>query len=250
MIHLKSREEIALMQEGGKRLMQAVEELLPQIIPGQTTNEVDAIAEQLIEKYGGEPSFKRVPKYFWSTCLPVNEQVVHTPPSDRVLKDGDVLTIDIGMYFKGFHTDYATTVIVGTQKDQEKIKFLKVGQEALEKALTVAKAGHYLGEIAQIMQTEIYNNNYFILKELTGHGVGKDLHEDPYVPNFLDRPVEKTYKMREGLVIAVEIIYSMGTEKIAFEKGNAWSITSQDKSLTACFERSIGITDEKTYVLT
>lgn len=179
MIHLKTAEEIAIMQDGGNRLMKVVDALLPQIKVGQTTEEIDKIAEQLIERNGGEPSFKRVPNYFWSTCLPINEQVVHTPPSKRRLEDGDVLTVDIGMYFKGFHTDYATTLIVGQSKDLKKEQFLRVGQEALEKAVAVAKSGNHLGEISRTVQEEIYKNNYFILKELTGHGVGRELHEDP-----------------------------------------------------------------------
>lgn len=247
---MKTAEEIAIMQDGGNRLMKVVDALLPQIKVGQTTEEIDKIAEQLIERNGGEPSFKRVPNYFWSTCLPINEQVVHTPPSKRRLEDGDVLTVDIGMYFKGFHTDYATTLIVGQSKDLKKEQFLRVGQEALEKAVAVAKSGNHLGEISRTVQEEIYKNNYFILKELTGHGVGRELHEDPYVPNFVERPLEKTYRLRQGLVIAIEVIYSMGTERISYEEGDDWSIRSRDKSLTACFEKTVAITDEKTYVLT
>ena len=247
---MKTAEEIAIMQDGGNRLMKVVDALLPQIKVGQTTEEIDKIAEQLIERNGGEPSFKRVPNYFWSTCLPINEQVVHTPPSKRRLEDGDVLTVDIGMYFKGFHTDYATTLIVGQSKDLKKEQFLRVGQEALEKAVAVAKSGNHLGEISRTVQEEIYKNNYFILKELTSHGVGRELHEDPYVPNFVERPLEKTYRLRQGLVIAIEVIYSMGTERISYEEGDDWSIRSRDKSLTACFEKTVAITDEKTYVLT
>jgi methionyl aminopeptidase len=250
MIHLKTKEEIEIMKECGRILKTSTDELLKMIKPGITTLEIDQEAERLINKNGAESSFKKVPGYSWTTCLPVNEQAVHTPPSKRVLKDGDVLTIDIGAYLKGFHTDYATTCIVGTKKDPKIETFLTVGQETLEKAVSVVKQGAYLGEISKVMQDGIYGHGYFVLKELTGHGVGRELHEDPYVPNFLERPVEKTMKIPSGLVIAVEVIYSMGSELIAYENGQEWSITSADKSICACFERSIAVFDKNTYILT
>jgi methionyl aminopeptidase len=250
MIHLKTKEEVQIMQECGKKLMAAMDELLPQVKPGITTLEIDTEAERLINKNGAESSFKRVPGYKWTTCLAINEQAVHTPPSKRVLKDGDVLTIDIGAYDRGYHTDYATTLIVGKSTNPEHEKFLKVGKETLEKAVSVAKQGAFLGEISKVMQEGIYGNGYFVLRDLTGHGVGHELHEDPYVPNFLDRPVNKTMKIPSGLVIAVEIIYSMGTEEIAYEKRGEWSIKSKDNSICACFERSIAIIDKNTYILT
>lgn len=249
MIKLKTPEEIKIMAEGGKRLINVVDQLVPEIKEGTKTEYIDKLAEDLILKQGGTPSFKKVPGFFWSICIPINEQVVHTPPSGRVIKTGDMVTLDIGMYYQGYHTDYAITVLVG-EKDPKKEKFLEIGKQTLEKAIQKAQAGHFLGEISEVIQKEIYGNGYFILKELTGHGVGKDLHEEPYVLGFVDRPVEKTYKIKPGLVIAIEIIYSMGTEKIAYEKGDDWSIITRDKSLSACFERSVAITDKNTVILT
>lgn len=250
MIQLKSKEEIEVMKEGGKRLRAVVEELLPFIKPGITTLELDSEAERLILKNGAESSFKQVPGYNWSTCTPINEQAVHTPPSKRVLKDGDVLTIDIGAYYKGFHTDYATTFVVGSDTNPKIEHFLKTGKEALKKALTKAVEGAYLGEISKVMQEVIYGNGYFVLKELTGHGVGRKLHEDPYVPNYISKPVEKTMKIPSGLVIAVEVIYSMGSEEIAYEKQGEWSIRSKDSSISACYEHTIAIIDKNTFILT
>lgn len=250
MIHLKSPEEIEIMTHCGKILKETVDELLPQIKDGMTTLEIDQEAERIIIKKGGESSFKKVKGYHWSTCIAVNEQTVHTPPSERVLKNGDVLTLDIGAFYKGFHTDYATTIVIGGVQDETIARFLEVGKRALDKGIAKAKAHHYLGEISKVIEDEVVGNGYFILKELTGHGVGRDLHEDPYVLNYLDRPIEKTYKMRQGLVIAVEVIYSIGTERIAYEKGSNWSIITADKSLSACFEKTIAITNENTYILT
>ena len=249
MINLKTTQEIELMKEGGAILRKVVEALVPTIQEGMTTHEVDKKAEELILSYGAYPSFKTVKGYSWTTCLPVNEQAVHTPPSLYVLKNGDVLTIDIGVLHKGFHTDYATSILIGNN-DKKKEEFLRVGQETLEKAISKIKEGIHLGEIGEYVEETINEAGYFILRDLTGHGIGKKLHEDPYVLNYLDRPVNKTYKVKNGLTIAVEIIYSMGTEGIAYEKGNSWSIVTDDKSLAACFERTIAIDEGNTFILT
>lgn len=250
MIDLKTDEEIKIMAEGGAKLREVVKELIKKIKVGVTTKEIDKEAEKLIKEKGGEPSFKTVRNYYWSTCLPINEQVVHTPPSNRVLKNGDVLTLDIGMYFKGYHTDYATTFIVGEVKDKRVNHFLEVGKKTLDKAIKQVKPGQRLGKISEIIEDEITKEGYFILKDLTGHGIGKELHMEPYVFNFRERPTEKTMIIKPGLTIAIEVIYSAGTEEIAYEKDNEWSIISADRSLTACFEHTIAVTKNNVLVLT
>lgn len=250
MIHLKSKEEIESMKKGGAILREVVDVLLPQIHAGMTTEEIDNEAERLIIEHGAEPSFKRVEGYKWTTCVPVNEQTVHTPPSNKKkLKQGDVLTVDIGVYLDGLHTDYATTFVIGGKTDPETEAFLKKGHDTLEKAIKKIKVGERLGTISAFIEEEMTGAGYYILKELTGHGVGRELHEDPYVLNYLDRPIEKTYKIPSGLTIAVEIIYAMGTERIAYEPNVPWSIITQDRSLSACFEHSIAVTDKETFIL-
>lgn len=250
MIKLKTDNEIAIMAKGGAKLRKVVAALLKTVKPGITTEAIDKLAESLIINEGGESSFNKVKGYKWCTCLTINEQAVHTPPSKRIVKNGDMLTIDIGMFYQGFHTDYSTTFIVGDKKDKDTEKFLKVGSETLVKAIKEAKAGKRLGEISNVIEKEIYGNGYFILKELTGHGIGRELHEDPYVFGFNQRPIEKTMIMKPGLVIAIEIIYSMGSEEIAYEEGNSWSIVSADLSLSACFEHTVAIMEDKTIILT
>lgn len=250
MIKLKSPQEIKTMQEAGRKLRQVVAELIPQVKIGVTTDFINELAESLIKKNGGETSFGKVKNYHWSTCLPVNEQAVHTSPSQRKLEEGDVLTVDIGLYLQGFHTDFALSFVVGDKSDKETQRFLEVGKRALDKALAQVKKGGYLGAVSKAIQEEIERNGYKLLKELTGHGIGRDLHEDPFVLQYLDRPIEKTIKMQEGLVIAVEVIYSQNTEKIAYERGSDWSIVSSDGSLTACFEHTIAITPEGTVIIT
>lgn len=250
MINYKTPEEIVLMREAGKRLQEVVNRLIPEIEPGMTTRQVDDRAQELIKKSGGEISFNRVKGYNWATCLPINEQVVHTPPSSRILKKGDVLTVDIGVFYRGFHSDYATTFSVGGKGNPETERFLEVGKSTLKKAIAAAVKDHRIGEISAVIEREIKGAGYFILKELTGHGIGRELHEDPYVFGFRQKAIEKTPKMIPGLAIAIEIIYSMGTEEIAYEEGNDWSIISADKSLTACFEDTIAITEAGTLKLT
>ena len=215
-----------------------------------TTKKIDEKAEELIKKQGGSSSFKTVPGYSFSICSPINEQIVHTKPSNRILKDGDILTLDIGMLYKGWHTDYAITKIVGGQSKDEKInKFLKTGEETLYLAIKKVKIGNRLGQISEVIEREITGNGYFIIRELTGHGIGKKLHEDPYVFGFVDRPINKSVLIKKGLVIAIEIIYAIGTGSMIYEKDN-WSIITKDRSLSACFEHTIAVTDQGSLILT
>jgi methionyl aminopeptidase len=237
------------MRESGKRLRNVVDSLIPFIKPGISTNEIDTKAEYFIKKNNGKSSFKSVKRYFWSTCLSINEQVVHTPPSSRILIDGDILTLDIGLLFKGYHTDFATTFIVGKMKRKDDLIFLKTGKKTLNKAIDKVKMGNYIGEISYTIQNEIEKMKFSIIPELTGHGIGRELHEDPLVPCFLDRPIKKTYKMPEGLVLAIEVIYTKGSGKIKYEKNNNWSLVTKDNSLAACFENTVAITDKEAVIL-
>jgi len=250
MIDYKTEEEIKIMSEGGKKLKQILERLIKFVKPGITTLAIENEAQRLIKEEKAEVSFDKVEGYQFATCLPVNEQIVHTPPSERVLKKGDLLTIDIGLYYQGFHTDCAKTMVVGEEERGEIKRFLDTGREALKKAIEKIKVGGYLGEVSKAIEAIIKKNGYFVIKKLTGHGIGKDLHEDPFVFGFLDRPVEKTLKIKPGLVLAVEVIYSMGTEEMAFEKDNDWSIVTKDGSLSSCFEKTVAVTKNGVLILT
>ncbi|MFA6532622.1 MAG: type I methionyl aminopeptidase [Patescibacteria group bacterium] len=250
MVHLKTDNEISVMAEGGKRLKMVVKDLLPLIIPGISTKEIDDRAEKLIRAQGGKSSFKTVSGYNFSTCTPINEQIVHTKPSGRILKTGDVLTLDIGMLYKGWHTDYAITKVVGGPSKNPNInKFLKIGEETLYLAIKKAQVGQRLGSISEVIEREIAGNGYYIIKELTGHGIGKKLHEDPYVFGFVDKPINKSLLIKKGLVIAIEIIYAMGTDSMVYEDDN-WSIITEDRSISACFEHTIAVTDKGPIILT
>lgn len=250
MIDLKSDQEIKIMVEAGKRLKKVVAQLTPQIRSGLTTAQIDKIADRLITQAGGEASFKKVKGYYWATCIAINEQVVHTPPSERIIKDGDILTIDIGLFYRGFHSDYADTIIVGGTKDKRLHKFLTVGELTLKKAIEQFKLNKYLGEVSKVIESEIYGYGFFVIKQLTGHGVGKKLHEDPYIPGYLDRHSNDTPLIKQGMVVAIEVIYSMGTEEVEYEDNNNWSLVTKDGSLSACFEHTVAIIGKDTIILT
>lgn len=250
MIHYKTPAEIESMRRGGLILKKVVAEVEEEIQAGKSTLEIDSLAERLIRQSGAEPSFQKVKGYSWTICAPINEQAVHTPPSERILRDGDIFTMDIGVYYEGFHTDHAKTYFIGETAPPAIETFLRVGKETLDRALKLVVPGEYLGTISGYIQHEIESAGYFILKDLTGHGVGRELHEDPYVLNYLDKPVHKTQKIKEGMTLAIEIIYSMGSEDIAYEQANTWSIRTKDKSLSACFEHTIAVSEKNAFILT
>lgn len=254
---VKTPQEIAIMKQGGSILRTVMDQLIPLVRPGVSTQELDETAERLIRSQGALPSFKEVEKYRWTTCVPIDEQVVHTPPSDRILKKGELLTIDIGVYYKSYHTDYATTVCVGESADdpdligdEDKMNFLHTGAKALEAAITQAKAGNRVGHISRAIEKVVSAGGYFIIRELTGHAIGKELHEDPLIPGYLDGRVEDTPLLTMGMTIAIEVIYSMGAKHVKSEKGSKWSLVTTDGSLSACFEKTVAISKDRAFVLT
>lgn len=252
MITIKTNQEIAIMKEGGLILKKIMSDLLPSVSPGISTNVLNQRAEDLIKKYHVSASFKTVKGYRWATCLPVNDQIVHTPPSERILNDGDLLTIDIGICHKAYHTDYAESFVVG-RLNNSKIqtqRFLTVGQQALIRGIAAVFAGNRVGDISQAIYDTVTRGGYFVVKNLTGHGIGKNLHEDPLIPGYLDKPVDKTMKLEAGMVLAVEVIYAMGISQMKSEIGNKWSLATQDGSLAACFEKTIVVGQNKAFILT
>ncbi len=238
------------MRVGGEKLKAVMKQLVPQIREGITTNKINDLAVEYLREQGADISFNKVDGYKWAVCVPINEQVVHTTPSKRVLKNGEVLTIDIGAFYKGFHTDHAITVVVGGKTTPEIERFLQVGKEALTLAIAQAKIGNRIGHISQAIEKVVTGAGYTVMRQLTGHGIGHELHEDPFIPGFLSKGVEKTMKLKPGMVLAIEVIYSMGSAEIAYEEALEWSIITADKSMSACFEHTVAITDKNTLVLT
>jgi len=236
------------MAKAGSILRTVLKEVPQSIKAGVTTNAVNTLVDDRIRELGGEPGFKKVKGYDWATCICINEQIVHTPPSERIIKEGDVVTVDAGVYMNGYHTDSAITVQVPPHTPEVSI-FLETGRKALNKAVKQAIVGKHIGNISQIFEETIETAGYSIIPELTGHGVGKDLHEDPYVPCFLDRPIEKTIRLKKGMTLAIEVMYAMGQEEIEYE-ADGWSLRTSDMSVTACFEHTVAIRENKPFILT
>lgn len=248
MIHLKTPEEIAVMREGGRKLGTILEDLLAHSTPGVILTDIEKRACELIEKAGATASFKTVPGYKWATCLNVNEVVVHGIPTNYVLRDGDILTIDLGILYKGFHTDTAGTKSIGVSKKNE--EFLNTGEKALEKAIEAAKIGNRVGDISKAVQETIEGAGYSVVKSLVGHGIGRELHEEPQIPNYVKGAIENTVPLQEGMTIAIEPIYAQGRGEIVYQNDDGWTLATRDRSLTSVFEHTLAITSNGPYVLT
>lgn len=249
MIKLKAPKEIEIMEDGGKILWQVLTHLKQMAQVGVTTLELDKEAERKILATGAEPSFKKVPNYKFATCLCVNEVVVHGLPGSYKLKNGDLLGIDVGLFYKGFNTDAAWTIIVGKTDDEEKIKFLETGERALAKAIEKAREGNYVGNISQVIQETVEKAGYSVVRALVGHGIGKKLHEDPQVPGFCDQVVTKTPHLKNGMTVAIEVIYNMGSPEVVYEN-DGWTVAAKDGQISGLFEKTIAVTRNKPIVLT
>lgn len=242
-------EKIQAMREGGAKLGAILQKLLQKAAPGVSLLEIETLADRMIVEAGGEASFKTVKGYKWATCLCVNDVVVHGIPTQYHLKGGDLLTIDVGILYKGFHTDTAWTKCIGSQNEDSK-KFLKTGEEALWQAIAQARVGNRVGHISQTIQRIVEGAGYGIVKTLVGHGVGRELHEAPQIPGFIKAPVESTPELISGQTIAIEIIYAMGSGVVVYPNDDGWSIATRDGSLTAVFEHTIAVTEGEAEVLT
>jgi methionyl aminopeptidase len=251
MIKIKTPQEIKIMQTGGQMLAETLREVCANVRPGVSELELDAMADKLIQEKGGEPGFKKVEGYHHATCISTNEVVVHGIPSQRFLKEGDIIGIDCGVFYKGFHTDMSETVHVGQSKSDAIDKFLKVGKQALEEGIRQAKPGNHVGDISKAIQDIVeVQNGYSVVRSLVGHGVGKELHEDPEVPGYLQGKIEKTAELKEGMVIAVEVIYNMGGPDLAFANNDGWTLQTKDGSFAGLFERTLAITANGPLIIT
>lgn len=243
---LKSPAEIAIMTEAGRLAGEVLDQIILEVKPGVSTLDLDKLAEDLIKKIGGEPGFKRVPGYYHSICTAVNEEVVHGIPGERVLKEGDIVAVDLGVYFKGFHSDTAVTLPVG-RVSKEAENFMQAGREALMAGIKAAKVGSRVGDISAAIEKILTSHKFGIVHSLTGHGVGRDLHEDPLIPNH--GLVGTGELLTEGMVIAIEPIYTDGNPEI-FLSEDGWTITSPGSALAGQFEHTVALTSNGPVILT
>lgn len=266
MINIKTERELEIMKKGGKILSDVMLALCIAAKPGVSELELDALAQKLIEERGAEPGFKKVEGYNNSICTSVNDVSVHGIPTKYKLKEGDVLGIDCGVYYKGLHTDMAETIQIksqisnlppkarlakgGKSKNSEIGKFLEAGKYALAEAIKKAKTGNHIGDISNTIQSIVEaKNHYSVVRSLVGHGVGRQLHEEPEVPGYLSSEVGKTPLLKEGMTIAIEVIYNMGKLDLTLDK-DGWTLKTKDGSLAGLFERSVAITKNGPVILT
>jgi len=248
MIQIKSTEEITIMQEGGKILAESLSKVLENIKPGVSEKELEEIANFEIKKRGGKPGFKRVKGYNYALCMSTNDAVVHGIPGEYRFKEGDIVGVDCGVFYKGFNTDMSDTVYVGKISEELK-KFLDTGKKALYAAIDEAKVGNRVGHISKMIQDIVEGAGYSVVRDLVGHGVGKELHEEPEIPGFLNRKIESTPLLKEGMTIAIEVIYNKGKSPVGYGSDN-WTIRTRDGQISGLFERTVAITKDDPLVLT
>lgn len=254
-IPIRTTQELDLLRRSGEITAAALKKVLSRVKAGINLIELNEIAEEEILRLGGGHSFKTVPGYHWATCLTVNEEVVHGTPRDIQLKEGDILSVDLGAVYPstwGWHTDAAWSVIVGDQAadslaDREKKRFLSVGEKTLWKALEQACEGSHIGDISAAIQAGIEGEGYVVVKTLTGHGIGKSAHEEPEIPGFGKAGTGP--KLWAGMSLAVEVIYtSFGGPMVTKEDG--WTLAAANESLAGLFEMSVIVGKRKPEVLT
>lgn len=246
---IQNNDKIQAMTQGGERLGKILDALLKYADVGITLLSIDKLAEQLINEYGGSASFKSVEDYKYSTCLSVNDVVVHGLPTSYKLKDGDILGIDVGLYYQGYHTDTAWTKPVG-RIDKSTSKFLEIGQKALSKAISSCVEGNRIWDISKAIEDTVRSGGYSPVRQLVGHGVGEKLHEAPQVPCF--KKGERTHSpvLKIGQTLAIEIIYNQGNFPVVYKNDDGWSIKTEDNSLSGLYEHTVLITQNKPVVLT
>jgi len=246
MITLKSKREIELLKEAGHIVYLTHQYLRPHIKAGIKTKELDRLAEKFIRSKGATPSFKGYEGFPSTLCISINDEVVHGFPSDRVLQDGDIISIDIGACYKGYHGDSAWTYTVGEVSDDAKY-LLEHTEKALYEGIKQAKVGNRIGDISYAVEKYATEHNLGVVKELVGHGVGTSVHEAPDVPNYGTKGTGP--KIRDGMVIAIEPMLTLGSPDIYIED-NDWTVKTEDSSLSAHFEHTIGVTNDGVIILT
>ena len=245
-ITLKSPREIDLMRQAGHVVARAKAAVREAIRPGMTTRDLDEIAEAEIRRLGSVPSFKGYLGFPATICASINEEIVHGIPGDRVIKDGDMVSVDVGAIVGGFHGDSAITIAVGNVSP-EVVALMDVTREALERGIAAARHGSRVGDISWAVQSYVEEKGYSVVREYVGHGIGKALHEEPQIPNY--GPPGRGTMLRKGMVIAIEPMVNIGGWQTKVLDDN-WTVVTADGSLSAHFEDTLAITEGDAEVLT
>ena len=247
MITIKTEEEIALMRESCRKLAILHKELEEYLKPGLSTKDIDSYGEALIEKLGGVPNFKNYQGYPAAICVSVNDEVVHgIPRADRIINDGDIVSLDCGLIYKGFHSDAARTHAVGDVSPQVKA-LIEATKQSFFDGIKMAKAGNHLYDISNAIAGSLEAGNYGIVKELTGHGIGRNLHEDPSIPNFRMR--RRGPKLKAGMTLAIEPMVALGDGSVEWLSDD-WTVVTADGTWAAHYENTVLITEGEPEILT
>ena len=246
-VSIKSEREIELMRQAGKILAKVHEELGKAIVPGISTWEVNRLGEKLIREYDCIPNFLNYHGYPASVCVSVNEEVVHgIPKKDRILKEGDIVSLDAGLIYKGYHSDAARTHYVG-KVTPEVQKLVEETRNSFFEGIKMARAGNHLYDISNAIDAYISQFGYGIVRDLVGHGIGTELHEDPQIPNF--RQKRRGLKLQPGMTLAIEPMINMGRADVEWLSDD-WTVVAQDGLPSAHYENTILITDGEPEILT
>ncbi len=246
-VTIKSEREIELMREAGKILAQVHEALGKELKPGMSTLEVDRRGEEMIRSFGCEPSFKNYQGYPASVCVSINEEVVHgIPNKNRIIEEGDIVSLDIGVIHKGYHSDAARTHGVGEISEEARLLIERTRKSFFE-GIKYAKAGNHLHEISRAIGDYAESFGYGVVRDLCGHGIGTHLHEDPEIPNF--KQFRRGIKLRPGMTLAIEPMIDLGTADVVWMDDD-WTVVTEDMSLSAHYENTILITDGEPEILT
>jgi methionyl aminopeptidase len=246
-VTLKSAEEIELMREAGRILASVHQDLAHMIKPGMSTMDIDRLGEEMIRSFGCTPSFKNYCGYPASICVSVNEEVVHGIPSDhRIIEEGDIVSLDAGVIYKGYHSDAARTVPVGDISKEAELLIKRTRQSFFE-GMKMATAGRHLHDISRRIGNYAESFGYGVVRDLCGHGIGKNLHEEPEIPNF--RQWRRGIRLRPGMTLAVEPMINLGTCEVLW-MDDEWTVVTADRSLSAHYENTILITEGRPEILT
>jgi methionyl aminopeptidase len=246
MIPLKSEEELRKLQASGEILGRVMKDLKKFVVCGISTAEIDRIAEDLIIKEGAKPAFKGYQGFPAATCISVNEEIVHGIPGERVLREGDIVGIDLGVKHLGYFSDAAVTLIIGLVSPKVN-KLVEVSRQALTEGIEAAVAGNNLSDISYRIQNFVENKGFSVVRQFVGHGIGSSLHEEPEIPNF-GRPHQGPV-LKSGMVLAIEPMVNMGSWESEILP-NGWTAVTRDRLPSAHFEHTIAITEEGPKILT
>ncbi len=245
MVILKLPEEIEKARASNRIVAEVLSKLREKVKPGVRTRELDKFAEEITKKRGAKPAFKGYRDYPYSLCVSINEVVVHGMPSDRVLMEGDIVGLDFGVYYQGFFGDATITLPVGKVAEKA-LRLIQVTKQSLYAGIAQAKGGNRLGDISAAVQVTVEDAGYSVVRDFVGHGIGKNLHEDPQIPNFGKKG--RGIELKSGMILAIEPMVNEGKYKVQILP-DGWTVVTKDGSLSAHFEHSVAITDNGPEIL-